>query len=211
MSLSPYPKPIKISALRLGVVLSAILASCGQADFKGGAPAKPVPQREQVRETTPPIPPQGPVGDQITETEVHFGDDKIFHIGDNNYPGSSCKGEIDTYKINGNRYFFEFEVTEPDTIVDIAVNKICGVDYARSNVAMLAANGRTFQAQPLAVQGGNLQLSGVRLQRPGKYALVIESRRDFAHIRQGDNDDFLVGQIAIKASKRIVGGVVRTE
>lgn len=217
MSLSPFPKPIKISVLRLGLGLAAVLASCGKAGFKGGSPAKPVPQEEQARETTPPAPPPspspvGPVGNQITDTEVHFGDEKVFHIGDNNYPASSCKGEIDTYKISGIRYFFEFEVVEPDTVVDLSVNKMCGVDYARSNVATLvAAGGRVFEAQPLAVEGDKLQLAAVSLTQPGRYALVIESKRDFAHIRKGDNDDFIVGQIAIKASRRIVGGVVRTE
>lgn len=214
MSLSPYPKPMKQSAFRAAMALSALLASCGQAGFNGGAPAKPAPKQEQLRETQTPTPPPaqpaGPIGNQITDTEVHFGDDKVFHIGDNQYPASSCKDQIDTYKLSGNRYYFQFQVTEPKTVVGISVNKICGIDYSRSNIAYLQANRRVFESRPLAVSSERLELSGVTLD-PGTYALVVESRRDYSQVRGGDNDDFIVGQIAIKASKKIVGGVVRTE
>jgi hypothetical protein len=215
MKVSPYPKPVKRSEFLIAAVaVSALLASCGQAGFNGGSPSKPAPKEEQLRDPQTPAPPPnqlpGPIGDQITDTEVHFGDDKVFHIGDNQYPASSCKDQIDTYKLSGNRYYFQFQVTEPGTVVDISVNKICGVDYSRSNIAYLQANRRVFESRPLAVSGERLQLSGVTLD-PGTYALVVESRRDYSRVRGGDNDDFLVGQISIKASKKIVGGFVRTE
>ena len=44
---------------------------------------------------------------------------------------------------------------------------------------------------------------------PGHYAVVVQSARNFPN--NGDNDDFLVGDITIKASKQIIGGQVKTE
>ncbi len=184
--------------------LAMLLVSCGQSEFRGDNSAV----AEQVIEEAPPGVPE-----QISDTEVHFGDEKVFHIGDGKYSESSCKEQIDTYALTGTRYFFEFEVKEPATAIDVSINKICGVDYPRVSTSRLT--GRTpgtnaYPSRPLAVSADKLQLDRLILG-PGKYALIVESGIGQEDPGARDHDDFLVGKIAIKADKKIVAGAVRTE
>lgn len=181
---------------------------CGAADFAGGSGKKDKVITEEPPQVLQPTDP--PFSQQITDQEVMFGSDKVFHIGDNNYPSSSCKEQIDSYKISGNRYFFEFEVTQPQTTLDIKLNTVCGVDYAGSNNALLVSGSSVLKKIPLATSASNLNFGQITVDQ-GRYAIVVESLRNFEHIRRGDNDDFLVGKIDVKANKKIIAGGVRTE
>lgn len=184
-----------VSLIPLSVL--ALVVSCGESSFRGDSPAAP----EQVVE---------PVSEQVTETEVHFGDDKVFHIGDGKYSDSSCKHQIDAYALTGTRYFFEFEVTEPATAVDVSINTICGVDYPRVSTSRLVNGATSRPLKVLPVSADRLAIDRLTLE-PGRYALVVESGVGQENPEERDHDDFIIGKIAIKADKKINAGAVRTE
>ena len=66
--------------------------------------------------------------------------------------------------------------------------------------------------EPLTIEphADHISFKSLKLD-PGKYAVVVESAANMTEVSTGDHDDFLVGNIHLKASKKIVGGTVRTE
>lgn len=195
--------------LTTSVFVGLFLTACGSgAEFTGNASKKskvgPAPAPAPAPTTT-----TEPVR-QPDDKRIEFGVDKVFRIGDNNYPDSSCKEQLDSYSLSGTRYYFEFEVTEPQTQLGIVMNKLCGVDYLVSNTSRLTREGNALQMQPVLPAAGSIRYQGLTVE-PGKYALIVESNKNFNKVRSGDHDDFLVGNIIVTANKPIRGGVVRTE
>jgi hypothetical protein len=187
-------------------LMSVLVSACGSgAEFIGKSAKKSNTKPSQPSPTTTTDPVRQP-----TDKKIEFGVDKVFHIGDNNYPDSSCKEQIDTYSLSGNRYFFEFEVTEPQTQLGIVINKLCGVDYLLTNSSRLLRDGATLQVQPVLPPSNSIQYQGLTVG-PGRYTLVVESNKNFNKVSTGDHDDFLVGNIVVTANKPIRNGVVRTE
>ncbi len=200
---------LSISAM----ALLLLVAACGSARFSGGSGGKKQNNNTNTPVVDPTLDPNGnPPGTttQINDNEVEFGSDKVFHIGDNDFGASTCRKEIATFDLHGTKYFFEFEVTEPATNVDITIRRICGVDYSDSNFVRVLKNGGEVSGQPLLADSTQVPLNSLVLE-PGKYAVMVESKRNFNRMSRGDNDDFLVGNIYVKASKKIVGGSVRAE
>lgn len=195
-----------VKGFSLSLLITTLVSACGSgADFMGQSarksknpPATPAPTK-----TTEPV-------RQPTETRIEFGADKIFRIGDNNYPDSSCKEQLDTYPLSGTRYFFEFEVTEPATQLGIVVNKLCGVDYLLTNTSRLTREANVLQVQPVLPPSASIQYQGL-VVGPGRYSLIVESNKNYNKVRTGDHDDFLVGNIVVTANKPIRNGLVRTE
>jgi hypothetical protein len=161
-------------------------------------------------EGTPPPPP-----DDTKDKEVVFGEDKVFRIGDGDFSASSCLDTIAAYPLSGTSYFFEFDVLEDDTVVDIDIKRVCGVDFKKTNVARLLL-GASADAAGTEVWTGLLGKGALTFTVPqrtlakGHYALNVESLRDGGGVF-GDNDDFIVGNIRVKASKKIKPGEIRTE
>jgi hypothetical protein len=192
-------KPVK-PIVPLALYFVMLFTGCGGgAEFKGDSPQKSA--------EAPPTPP--PVV-QPTDKEIRFGVDRVFRIGDDNYPNSSCKEQVASYQLSGTRYFFEFEVTEPQTLIDISINRVCGVDYMLTNTTRLMKNNMIYQVLPLVKGSDKIQYQALTLD-PGKYAVIVESMVNYTQVRKGDFDDFVVGDIAVKANKKIAGGNVRTE
>jgi hypothetical protein len=190
----------------VSLVVSLFVSACGSGpEFMGKASKKSntPPSTPAPTTTTDPV-------RQPTDKIIQFGVDKVFHIGDNNYPVSSCKDQIDSYPLSGTRYFFEFEVTEPQTQIGIAMNKLCGVDYMLTNTSRLTRDGVTVQVQPVLPAASSIQYQGLTVE-PGRYSLVVESNKNFNKVKSGDFDDFLVGNIVVTANKPIGNGAVRTE
>jgi hypothetical protein len=128
--------------LTTSVFVGLFLTACGSgAEFTGNASKKskvgPAPAPAPTS-TTEPV-------RQPDDKRIEFGVDKVFRIGDNNYPDSSCKEQLDSYSLSGTRYYFEFEVTEPQTQLGIVMNKLCGVDYLVSNTSRLTREGNALQ------------------------------------------------------------------
>ncbi len=201
--------------LLAGITIAACKNSTG---FKGGLK----PKSPKAAETTPTVdahpdaphtpPPSdpGPPDVRPPDQEIRFGIDSVYRIGDNSFSGSSCKDQVAAYGWSGTRYFFEFQVLEPQTMVDISLNKLCGVDSSNSNVSKLVSSFQTLQVQPITPMTTSISFNQVYLE-PGRYAVVVESnkQRNFGYM--GDHDDFLIGDIMITANKKIDGGRVRTE
>lgn len=188
------------------ILASYALAACGTARFAGGSGKKNNPvQTDTPPVTNPPPTSTPPTTTQINDKEVEFGSDKVFHIGDNDFGQSSCRREIKAFDLHGTKYFFEFEVTQATTKIDISIRRVCGVDYDDTNFVRILKNGTEISQQLLQPAATQFTVNTQTLE-PGKYAIVVES------LKHGtDNDDFLVGNIYLKADKAIVGGNVRAE
>lgn len=147
---------------------------------------------------------------QINDKEIEFGSDKVFHIGDDRFPASSCREEIETFNLQGTRYRFEFEVKHADTVIDINIKRLCGVDYGNSNVIHVVKNGYALESDALRRWAAHYQFPGQHYEA-GTYQILIESRLNHAYVSGGDHDDFLVGNIYLKADKEIIPGQVIAE
>jgi hypothetical protein len=147
-----------------------------------------------------------------TDREIVFGGDKVFHIGDGRYPASSCQRQINSYALSGTKYFFEFEVLEDSTLVDIDILTVCGVDYSDSNAVNLVGSGSQSLDSRFIRAGALTAGLNARTLNKGRYSVLVESKRNTtAGVEGGDNDDFLVGRVRIRASRNITPGDVRVE
>jgi hypothetical protein len=148
------------------------------------------------------------------DNEIVIGETKMFHIGDDNFDQSSeCARRINTYPLSGKRYFFEFEVTQADTRVEVGINKICGIDYQETDhLFIVGPTGAQLDTKALPRGTEKAAFDG-RVLQPGKYRLIAETRPAGSENPQvpNDHDDFIVGQIHIKADKPIKPGIVGAE
>jgi hypothetical protein len=147
---------------------------------------------------------------QLTDTDIIFGGKKVFHVGDANFSfDSECALQIKAYRLKGTRYFFEFQILEPNTAVDIAVNKICGIDYNLTNTIHLQDATTDLDQKALAKQISDVKFDRKMLQ-PGKYMVVVESKMAGEQNPSAPNDfdDFIVGKVHIQADKPIKPGRV---
>ncbi len=195
------------------IMLASYVASgCGTAKFAGDSGRKKTSETAPIDnrpDGTPdpsatPTTPAGPVVN-VNDREIEFGSDKVFRIGDNDFGASSCRRELKAFDLSGTRYFFEFEVVNPDTVVTVEIRRICGVDYDETNFVRMQKDGAVLSEQRLVSGSASFAVGSQTLQA-GKYSVVVESLPN-----QGDNDDFIVGNIYLKGSKQIVGLGVRTE
>lgn len=146
--------------------------------------------------------------DQPNQNEVIFGGNKTFHIGDGEFNASSdCASEIHAYNLKGTRYFFEFQVLANDTVVDVSIGKICGIDYDASNSIVLQTSTTTLDQKPLAKGQTSGAFTTQRLNQ-GTYTILVESRASSDPKDQGDHDDYIVGQVTVKGDKPIKAGKV---
>lgn len=192
------------------ILLSFATMSCGNANFFGGSKKKK--KNNAVAEQTAPAttpngvkPPQIGPTDQILQPDqntIIFGRDKVFHIGDNKYENTSCKEQIAQLPLEGNAYFFQFEVLNDNTMVDINVGKICGIDYTSNTYELYSGKsrvqGRYIPRQGTTVEGTNLML------RRGTYNVVLSSGLGrYNSSSKPDLDDYVVGNVTIKGNQAI--------
>ena len=192
------------------ILLSFATISCGNANFFGGSKKKK--KNNAVAEQTAPAttpngvkPPQIGPTDQILQPDqntIIFGRDKVFHIGDNKYENTSCKEQIAQLPLEGNAYFFQFEVLNDNTMVDINVGKICGIDYTSNTYELYSGKnrvqGRYIPRQGTTVEGTNLML------RRGTYNVVLSSGLGrYNSSSKPDLDDYVVGNVTIKGNQAI--------
>jgi len=143
----------------------------------------------------------------------------VFHIGDNAMDASTCLGQLTVTPLVGTMFFFEFEVPEGGTQVNVEVIDVCGVDYSTTNRATLVRDGEATPSQErILPQGrgpnGRVDIALGRVTLPaGKYTLKVESTPNTRVITQrtpnGDRDDFIIGKVKVHANKPIVRGNVR--
>lgn len=143
------------------------------------------------------------------EDGITFGGRKKFRIGDGQASGSSCQIGLAVHPLSGTKFFFEFEVKEPSTRVDISVESICGVDYGDSNSIYVESldNNDKYGQQTLSIGAKQMALSSLVLN-PGHYAVIVESAISQGPGRGSDADDYVVGKVRIKGNKPMVAGKV---
>ena len=202
--------------------------ACGNASFFGGGGAKKTvqtnpstqPTQTQSPVATTPVPnvppaqqpptnpgsnPQiGPQNQVIqpNQNTIIFGKDQVFHIGDGRFDNTSCKEQVAALPLTGNAYFFEFEVTNDNTVVTINTAKICGVDYGTNTYELYSGRSRV-QGQYIPRAQETLMSAQIPLPR-GRYAVVLASGwgRDSGEARN-DRDDYIVGNVTIQANQPI--------
>jgi len=198
-----------ISRRILGTVIfvSLGLTACGNANFFGGSKKKKssVVAQQPAPSAKPSSVPQIGPSDQILQPDpntIVFGRDKVFHIGDNDYENTSCKEQVSTLPLEGNAYFFQFEVLNDRTNVSINVGKICGVDY-NSNVYELYSGSSRIQGTYIQRLGTSVDGKNIALNR-GKYSVVLASGLGrYNNSSKSDLDDYIVGNVTVRGNQAI--------
>lgn len=179
---------------------------------------EPAPAPAPVPPPAPVVPAEEPPED--VDTSIEFGADEVFHIGDGALSASSaCANEIDTVDLTGNTFFFEFEVLNDDTEVELSVGKICGVDYNGDRLSLINSESKE-KLEDLVVPRDSTGITAngwdpfpsVKLAK-GLYSIVVASKVGSrgAGETPGDFDDFLVGKINVKADKQVRAVRIFTE
>ena len=153
---------------------------------------------------------EGDEFEQPDDGTVIFGANKVFHIGDDGFQDTSCRFEIDAYRLKGTQYYFEFEVLEDETPVNVDLNKICGIDYEDISTVRLLYGSYEIKKEIMNTPTFSVNLlSGEELDK-GKYVIVVESGRGDAR-NPNDFDNFVVGELKVQsqdADKPIKAGRV---
>jgi hypothetical protein len=193
------------------VLLSLATVACGNASFFGGSKKKKNNAAVEQATTPPTVTPStasqpqiGPA-DQMMQPDANtiiYGRDKVFHIGDNKYENTSCKEQVSQLPLEGNAYFFQFEVLSDNTRVDVNVGKICGVDYTSNTYELYSGNsrvqGRYIQRLGTTVSGSSMVL------RKGIYNVVLSSGWGrYNGSSKADLDDYIVGNVTVKGNQAI--------
>lgn len=162
-------------------------------------------------------------GSSIPEIErtAEFGVNEIFRVGDGfASSGSACMGQVNTHELRGTKYYFQFEVVEDNTEIDLSIGRVCGVDQLDKDTFSLideATKELALAEKPLPKQidVGPAQpwfpYSKFKL-RKGIYSVVIHSKNVLGRVvepgtpidpNKDEYDDFLVGNIKLNADNRI--------
>ena len=146
---------------------------------------------------------------QPSKNDITIGGSKVFHIGNGQDADSSCQVGLFFYPTRGIQYFFEFNVLQDNTPIDISIDRICGVDY-QTNFAYFGPTAATvtpIQTKQIPVGASNLKFDSTTLNK-GTYVIIVESKENPAN--NNDRDDFVVGKIHIKTTpdKQITQGKV---
>ncbi len=140
--------------------------------------------------------------------EIEFGSwSKVFHIGDGEMSDSSCKIGVFLYPRRGSNYFFQFEVLEDNSKVNVELGRVCGVDdgYSATNIASLTQGVNFIHRQNIMAGSSKLVMPTMTLNR-GVYSVLVQS--DPNPSKRNDRDDFLIGKVRIVSDKKLKAGSV---
>lgn len=154
---------------------------------------------------------------QKDDNTIQFGEDDVFRIGDGTSGvQSACASELKGYDLKGSTYYFQFEVLENDTNIDLAVDKICGVDKADATFVSVvnddtdvtalaeitvptdAASDRSKSYAPF---------SSLKLNK-GIYSIVVRSKNTVGRVGPvpaglDEFDDFIIGKLNLTGEKKV--------
>lgn len=145
---------------------------------------------------------------QDNENEVSTAPGRAYRVGDGAADQTSCAERVIPYGVAGKKYFFEFQVTRDQTEVQFSFGITCGIDYGDTNFLTLQRGSTQITSKVLAKvtsgQGLTQNLSA------GTYTIVVESRNGTQEPGGTftDFDDFLVGELKVKANKPIKAGKI---
>lgn len=138
---------------------------------------------------------------QPTPNSIVFGQDKVFHIGDGRFENTSCKEEVSQLPLNGTAFFFQFEVLNDNTTVNINVAKICGVDYQTNTFEIYALSSRV-QGQYIPLTATTLAGGPVKLNK-GAYSVLLTSGLGKDGDNTTDRDDYIVGKVTVEGNQAV--------
>lgn len=122
----------------------------------------------------------------------------MFRLGDNRASATSCGNRVHRKAVKGNTFYFDFEVLQDNTSVDVLVADICGVDYIQSNSIGFGLKDNVPQEKYPTTPGMREYRFSPKTLNRGQYRITIKSRPNPAE--NNDSDDFIVGDVRIKAS-----------
>jgi hypothetical protein len=182
--------------MKLLPALLILAAGCHPARYGVSRPSQPLaaPAPEPVK----PEPPK--------ETVVTFGTDGVFHLGDAEFGGSTCKPKLEALPLNGTKFHFKFEVASDDTPIEITISDLCGVDLVNNTVEIIS-DVTVFAPTPIPVESDSMQIPSLSL-KSGTYTLTITSGKneDNPKFLIGNYDDLIVGLVQIKGVNIKSGG-----
>lgn len=169
-------------------VMISTVSACHPARYGVNRPSQPM--AAPAPEPVAPEPPK--------ETVVTFGTEGVFHLGDAEFGGSSCKPKLEALPLNGTKFHFKFEVSADDTPIDINISDLCGVDLV-NNTVEINSDVSVFAPTPIPLEVESMQIPTISL-KAGSYTLTITSGRneDNPKFIIGNYDDLIVGQVQIK-------------
>lgn len=158
----------------------------------------------------------GDVGSQPnSDKEVSFGENKLFHVGDNGNSHSSCAELENRYALDGEAYFFNFTLLKENTTVTIEVRHVCGVDYGDTNKVSIVRNGVAVYTATLAPQVTRVDVPSQLLTSVGEYSFRVVSlagsKTPYPDAVPTDKDDYVIGGIRVSADKPIRPGAFGVE
>ena len=176
----------KLSSTAL-ILMMLMTAACQPARYAVVRPGVP------MAAPTPEVKPEPPA-----ETVVTFGSEGVFHLGDAEFGGSSCKPKLEALPLQGTKFHFKFEVTGESSPIDIKISDLCGVDLV-NNTVEINATETVFAPTPIPLEQESMQIPTMSLKQ-GVYTLTITSGRneDNPKFMIGNYDDLIVGQVQIK-------------
>lgn len=189
-------------------------------------PITPAPTPGPQWQTVPPIPTTPPQSsgpsfwDQAQQwfqgldfnNGFEFGEfSRSFHIGNGEFSSSSeCSTRLSFRALSGRVFKFQFQVTQPNTTVNIKIDKICGVDRSNNFTTMYAGSQEMQQyRRNLSPGQDDFEFQQMVLQ-PGWYEIRVVSP-DYDLNGRNDPDDFLVGKVKVRADKQVNKGDVLAE
>lgn len=224
---------VRCAAALLGLLVFGTVA-CNQRKFESNVAQREVPRKVIKEEPAKPKAPEGPKA-PVTETipneieitplpkepepeTIEFGSNEIFRIGDGvASTGSNCSGQVNTHKLSGIKYFFQFEVAEDNTEIDLSIGRICGVDQpVKDTFSLINDQSKVLELAEKPLQQG-VEIGPAKPWVPyapftlkkGIYSVVIASKNTKGKADKvvdsalDEFDDFLVGNIKIKANKSV--------
>ncbi|WP_141732725.1 hypothetical protein [Oligoflexus tunisiensis] len=198
--------------MTLGIL--GLVMGCTDGRFKGGGSSAQAPLEKPVETEK--------TADATPTVNAEFGVDGVFRIGDGTAGAqSACVGELKSFDLKGTIYYFQFEVLNDDTQVELSIGKICGVDRADTNVvSVIRSDSGTEQLPEKVLPTDASQLAqpvwtpfpAFKLQK-GTYSVVVTSKNVLGKPKApgpattpsgvDDHDDFLIGNIILKGDKPI--------
>lgn len=195
-------------------------AACQNKKFAGGTKngvADALPEAVAEEESIESEPIESLEQPKPPSKEIEFGAAEFFRIGDGNSgANSACIGEVKSHELKGTTYYFQFEVLENDSKIDVSIGKLCGVDSANfTTVSLQDAAKNPINAEVVVP----IDASGVRSSpyaplasqslKKGIYSIVVTSKNKLGRTEKSPDpnadefDDFVVGNIQIKSNKTV--------
>lgn len=223
------------------LLVSSLIGSCGESKFRESTTQSTARSEEAQPAVPAPVQPTEPDSEPIPsapapsiperDTTVEFGASEVFHIGDGAIGAqSACVNEVKTFDLTGTTYFFEFEVAEDDTSLDLSIGKICGIDAeGMTSISLInTANSALELSEVILATDRNADRSTAFTPYPtfklnrGLYSVVVTTKNVLGKPKPpagtpvgGDGsdeyDDFIVGAITIKADKAVKASRIYTE